>query len=166
MLAGRVVLALIASAPAGSEPAPRFDHIRTSEPVFVSLLERGYRDSATFRLLVDRVERSNLHVYVGFRRDGGPTGLHHLVTANGIRYAWIAIVRDRGAEQLTARLAHELQHASEIAGAPEIVDDETVAAYYRLHGFSQGGGAIAETFESAEAQRVERAVFRELVQRR
>jgi hypothetical protein len=150
----------------GGEPSPPTDHIRTSEPVIASLLKYGYGASATFRLLVDALNRSNLLVYVDLRKDGTGTGLHRLAASNGVRFAWISIARDRGQEQLTARLAHELQHAVEIATVPEVVNDGTLAAYYRRRGFSQGGGTTAETFESPAAQTIERTVFRELVRPR
>lgn len=148
-----------------AQPPTCVDRIRTTEPVVVTLLERGYRESSTFRELVGRIEQSDLHVYIRLNRDTPQTGLR-LVAANGARTAWIWLVRDRGPEQLIARLAHELQHAAEIAGSPDVINDQTLAEYYRRHGFSRGAGSLMETHESPAAQGVERAVFKELVGRR
>ena len=46
-------------------------------------------------------------------------------------------------------LAHELQHIAEIADEPSVVDDRSLAAFYRRVGFSVS--LQANRFESAAA---------------
>ena len=55
-------------------------------------------------------------------------------------------------------LAHELQHAVELADAPEVRDDEGVRQLYRRI----GSASDPDHFETAAARRIERAVRMEV----
>jgi hypothetical protein len=169
MLARAAILLItgLAGLPAAGDALSHFERIRSADPKIIDLLALGYRRSASFQQLADALEHSDLVVYVDFRRDGGVTSLHRVVAAGGRRYVWISIVRDRGPEGVIARLAHELQHATEVANAPDVVDDLTLAAFYRRgRNVSVGAAGARQTYETEAAQRVETAVFRELLRRR
>lgn len=157
----------LAGLPAAADAPPQhFERIRSTDSKIIDLLAHGYRRSASFQQLADALKHSDLVVYVEFRRDGRVTSLHRVVEAGGRRYVWISIVRGLGHEGMIARLGHEFQHAVEVAKAPDVVDDLTLAAFYRRSRNVSVGAAGVGTYETQAAQRVETAVFHELLRRR
>jgi hypothetical protein len=69
-------------------------------------------------------------------------------SAGGVRYLRIAIVPHLSGCDLIAILGHELQHAVEIADAPTVVDQASMAAFYDAIGARREGRA---TFDTADA---------------
>lgn len=61
-------------------------------------------------------------------------------TAGG-RFLRITITLPDTDSELIATLGHELQHAVEIGGAPDVTDDSGRVLYYRQHGIAVGGQA-------------------------
>jgi len=61
-----------------------------------------------------------------------------------------------------AMLGHELQHAIEVASAPEIRSQKTLEDYYRAHGVP---GATESTYETDAAHRTEFRVREEVTAR-
>ena len=64
---------------------------------------------------------------------------------------------------MIALIAHELQHAVEIADRPEVVDASTFAAFFRDHGHETPGWAGAAHFETTAAVRIGILVTDELL---
>jgi hypothetical protein len=140
-------------------------HIRSSEPELLAALEQGARVSPTLRGLVDRLEASDVIVYLMFDRRASPNTAGHisiLTTAGGRRYLRVSIDRHNAGCQRIAILGHELQHAIEIAESPSAVDDITLIALYRRIGFRSNGATI-DSFDSAGAILTGRSVEKEAV---
>ncbi len=135
-------------------------HIRSGSADVRALLDLGYARSATFRSMVDRLERSSVIVYVRFARCAGrvPACLHYLGERNSDRYVRITIDRVAGCEaKLCCLLAHELRHAVELADAPQARTHSDVRRLLADIGHQWGEG-----FETAGAVAAARAVGREL----
>jgi len=121
----------------------RDPHIRSAEPILRDELESGVRASPTLSRLVDRLEASDVIVYLTFDRSPAPKTAGHiaLVTAaRGRRYLRIAVDHRIGGCQRLALLGHELQHAVEIADATAVTDEEGLASLYRRIGFRTDNG--------------------------
>jgi hypothetical protein len=133
--------------------APRIDRVRALDPALRAAVERGINESATFARLVDRLQRSDVVVYLD--RNMCP-GLHtvgcvvSVSRAGNSRFIRINLVLMRQAhptalkdseDRLVAQIGHELQHATEIAGDPSIVDKRSLArAYDRKSAYQSTGG--------------------------
>jgi hypothetical protein len=125
------------------------------------MLEEGLCSSATFRSLVATLKRSDLIVYVSVKRlssrrlAGGLQFVAATATSRILR-AVIGLTVDR-TERL-ALLGHELQHAVELAGAPNIRSSTAFADYYRLHGVP---GATQHAYETEAAHSTAERIRRE-----
>jgi hypothetical protein len=141
-------------------------HVRGATEETAALLRELVVRSPTARELVDRIEQSDVTVYVrcewfasstlrgrvGFLTSAAAPRL--LVIELGSRYTRI--------EQLSA-LGHELQHALEISRAPEVHDARSLAALYRRIGEAVGRLGGSESFETAAAVATGRSVRTELI---
>lgn len=125
--------------------------------------------SATFRSLVDRIEGSDLIVYVRMQhfssgRLEGRIGFVAGATAaaGGPRILLIELACPRRSADQEATLAHELRHAAEIADAPWVDGPAALARYYAAIG--EGGEALERgvAFETAAARETALRVKREL----
>jgi len=135
-------------------------HIRPGGADVRALVDLGHARSATFRSLVDHLERSSVVVYVRFARCTGQVAacVHYLGERDGDRYVRITIDRLAGCEaRLCCLLAHELQHAVELADATEARSHAEVERLLSGIGRRWGGG-----FETDAAVAIGRAVEREL----
>lgn len=158
-----IVVTLIA---AGAGPARGEDgqepHVRTISPLAQRLVADATERSPAFKALVDAVNASDVVVYVSLdmRLSERVRGqLQFIGSAGGRRYLDVRVARHLDRRIEMAALAHELQHAVEIAGAPEVVDSATLDRFYRRIGFS-----ISDRFwhESHAAMAAGDAVMREL----
>lgn len=87
-----------------------------------------------------------------------------MVAAGGVRYVKVQAAWDRPGQRQLATIAHELQHATEIAEAPAIVDDESMAEEYgRRIGFEKDQHHGRRRFESQAAIEAGQRVWREYV---
>ena len=126
-----------------------------------NLIGRGLVRSATFLDLVTSLERGDVVVYVQFARctGGVPACLLWAARAGGVRRLLVRLDPfDRSENDLTALLAHELQHASEVAANPEVVDEVSFRRLFATQGWKSSGG-----FETAEARDITRRVLSELI---
>jgi hypothetical protein len=64
--------------------------------------------------------------------------------------------------ELVAELAHELQHASEVAAHPDVIDGAALRAMYRAIGYQSCNAYGIECWETREAQAAERVVREQL----
>jgi len=160
------VLLLVSSFIASPLTAPREGpHVRTEDAFVRATIDAGIAGSPLFRDLVAQIDESNVIVYVAtdctmpsfllgkttFMSSGG-----------GRRYVMIGIACGRADRERIAILAHELQHAAEIAAAPAIVDQSTLAAEYQRIGFMSDGFARGKGFETHAAIDAGRRVWAEL----
>lgn len=112
-------------------------HVRSDVPDLRALVADGAERSATFSSLVDRLNDSDLVVYVEYAYwwsehvDGCVT---FISAAGGRRYVRVRIRWPLPRPRQLAMLGHELQHAVEIAGAPDVVDQASLARFYRRGG--------------------------------
>jgi hypothetical protein len=122
-------------------------HVRGADAKARLLLQEGAARSATFRTLLEALEPSDVIVYVETGALDRPGQLLFVTAGPDYRFLRIAIrVPGRDAE-LIAWLAHELQHAVEIAAARDVRDGRGVLGLYQRIGL-----AGRSTGESVAAQ--------------
>ena len=149
-----------ADASSSSTPA-RAAHANRVRPVggaADALLQSGRARSATFASLLDTLDRSDLIVYVATGGAPGPNQFRFACTAGTTRFVRITINAQDAEDRRIAGLAHELQHAVEVAGAPGVRDEASLAEYYTQHGQGMSSGR----FCTREAQCAGTTVLDEL----
>jgi hypothetical protein len=135
--------------------------VRTGEPRIAEAVQRLVRQSPTAAMLADRIEHSDLIVYVEPGRCPSPRArscFTVLPVPPGRRYARITVPFDVPPFRLASLIGHELQHAVEVADAPSVVDPQTLAQWFGRIGHRLD----AVTFETPAAAMVEHAIIREL----
>ena len=138
--------------------APR---LRPLDARATDAIKTGLSRSLTFRALVDELERSDLVVYVyttPYLSQYVSGGLSFVGVSASMRFLKIALDLDLTPDQTVYVLAHELQHALEIARATDVRTQGDFDAFYR---HIDVGGALAHTFETAEARLMGQRVRRE-----
>jgi hypothetical protein len=137
-------------------PTATFDHVRGADATAKSLLAQGAARSTAFRGLIDALQHGDVLVYVQTRPSNLPGQLQLVAVTGDCRIVRISIRIPGNDRDLIAWLGHELQHAVEIARAPEVRDQATLSSFYQRIGL--GGLHV----ESAEAQEVQKRVLDEL----
>jgi hypothetical protein len=152
-IASQRAIGLAVAAPAvGADPPPRMPHIRSADRAMLDVLREGSRRSPTFKRFVDEIEQSDLIVYVEATREVGPGMQAYLQLAGAnaqLRFLRVVLRIPASAETLIARLGHELEHATEIARAPEVRDQAGLDAFYRRIGDDSGAGWDTSAARSA-----------------
>jgi hypothetical protein len=159
-------LALIATDAASIATAAH--HVRALNPGAQRVIDDGVTYSPSVRALIERLEGSDVIVYVQEAR--APIGSMHgsltFVSNTGMaRYLLIRLF-GRSRMQQVSILGHELQHAVEIAERPDIVDEVSLMRAYARFGTvirsnAAGGTHLADTAAAvAMARRVWREVAR------
>lgn len=113
-------------------------HVRTTDPGLRRLVQQGARASPIFRALMNRIEQSDVVVYLrcdGNLLSGSEGRLTFVSSAGGYRYVLARLRRRQSSDHQLAIIAHELQHAVEIANAPAIVDSPSLAREFQKIGF-------------------------------
>jgi hypothetical protein len=148
-------------APAARDAAP-LTRLRLQRPRIEALVVEAQLKSPTFRALVAALEQSDVLVYVdeSWLLKGVAGKLHFAAVAGAYRIVRVTIDGHLSPVRRMATLAHELQHALEIAGAPDVVSEPTLAAFYRRTGLSL---LRTDTYESQAAVEVGRRVLDEVV---
>jgi hypothetical protein len=126
------------------------------------LLARGYRRSPTLAMLITQLQLSDVLVYIEElpRLPGALEGrLMMLPRAHDHRYVRIQIALRGAPEDSIALLGHELQHALEVAQAPDVSDQDALARLYQQIGIRGG----AHQYDTMAAQEAGRTVRRELL---
>jgi hypothetical protein len=158
------VLTLSSSAFAAPSTRPGGPRIRPQDPRTARFLKDGLRRSATMRGLAERIEASNVIVYVGIdpMMRSSLTGALSLVTASGdFRYVRAHISGGQIPDLMIATLAHEFQHVVEVIDHPSVVDDESLVTLYRRIGVA-GNDRRHASWETMAARDVGAQVRREL----
>src|SRR5687768_15342055 len=127
-----VTVMVVALAASSLNATGRRDVVRVLHPALSRTLEDVYAASPSARTLIDRLERSDLLIHVvgmGMDRRMTFTGtMQFVVRAGGRRLLRIAIDDRLPADRRAAALAHELQHAAEIAAAAWVIDQASFTA--------------------------------------
>jgi hypothetical protein len=152
--------ALMALPPSTS--ARDFPRIRTSSAFLSALIEDAREHSPTFLKLARALEASNVIVYfeatphMEARFRGR---VHFMGAAANYRYLRIQIRTSMNRYEIISSIAHEMQHANEIAIHPEVVTEDDLAELYRRIG-SEHDWCM---FETPAAQSAGRAVKLEIL---
>lgn len=137
--------------------------IRASDPGIVALLQRGLSASPTFRRLYQQLSESDLIVHL----ERGPqpwlsAGFNQFVAEVAERrFVRITLNVAQIDDDAVALLGHELQHAVELAGEPEVNDLDEYERLYRRIGFRSCARELP-CFDTVAAVSTGRAVRREL----
>jgi hypothetical protein len=142
-----------------SSSAASHRHVRASEPRILTLIDAGLSRSATFRSLVAMLDESDVIVYVEAktsRQNLGGYLAHEVVARGGYRYLHIAVETKGSEGRLVPLLAHELQHAVEVAKAPEAIDAASLQQLFvRLSvQFGCGGTTCSETQAAKDIEHI------------
>jgi hypothetical protein len=125
------------------------------------ILATGVNESPTLRQLVERIEASDLVVYVVTSPEPGRwRGYTRLISAAGQpRAVMVTLSQALIPRERMAILGHELQHVSEIAAAADVTDQPAMRLLFARIGMV---GASQNGYETRAAQDVERRVRQEL----
>jgi hypothetical protein len=133
--------------------------VRAVDPIAAATLDFATARSEIVRALVGTLERSNVIVHIQSSSDM-PAGIsgttRFVVSRGGYRYLRITIAAQLPKQLRASLLAHELQHACEIAES--MADD--VASLRVL--FAARGHRAGMFFETPAAIEIEQTVRREL----
>ena len=149
--AGVTVCCLLAILPAAgfAEPPNPVDpvgpRVRGATPKMQQLIQTGIKRSATFAALVSALSKTDVIVYVQETRDLPPRVDGQLAITTGQspqRYLRAQVLSGLGTTEMIAVVAHELQHAIEVAAHHEVRDSHSLAALYRRIGIGAGRGAF------------------------
>jgi hypothetical protein len=154
-----ITIPVRAAGPAGDP------HVRPLVPGVDRFLAEGVSRSATIRSLVDRLEHSDLVVYVRqlpFNSSLTTGHMQFIGATPGRRYVMIEIACGESWNMQLATLGHELRHAVEVADAPWVRSNDDLAAHYARIGTVSGFVQHRESFETAAAVDAGRQVGREL----
>lgn len=123
------------------------------------LLANSTEASPTVRRLLEVLEQSDVVVFVEVRDrlSNGRAQLTFVGYRGGVRWLRVAIDAGQQARQQVAFLAHELQHAVEVAHAPEVKDLDGFRRLYSRIGIPLDAGH----FETEAAVAAENQALRE-----
>ena len=159
LLAG---LGLVPVAASGQTHSSR--RVRSGDPSVAAALVEGARRSATFRALVERIDRSDGMVYIepgGCSKKGVKACLlAHVHEVGGLRYLRIHVPAHNrpSGDLLIALIGHELQHARELLDVKWARTTTSVCFLFR----STGNSTSIRSYETEAAQRAGDAIAREL----
>ena len=153
---------------ARAQDAATASHVRGTDDASAALIRDLVARSATGRELVDQLDRSDLVVYVRRRLFATAMLTGRIGFVRGTcsrRYVAIEIAAPRNYVEELASLGHELQHAVEIAGEPDVCDATALADLYtRIGDPVERWGGMADSFETRTAFETGLRVRRELLQ--
>jgi hypothetical protein len=163
MRLGLVAVALAAFAAAADVSAAGQEASPVVRPESVdarALVARGAAKSPTIRDLIDRLENGDVTVYVRLARCAGGVPACLLWASEVGRPRRVLIKMDPfggSPDELTALLAHELEHALDVAESPEIIDLDSFRRSFARRGWNGSAG-----FETAHARAITKRVAAEL----
>jgi hypothetical protein len=159
-MTGVVLAALAAAGGGGLHAQTELAAVRPEDAALRVLIARGIERSATFRDLKTSLDNTDVIVYVKFARCAGGVAACLVWASSGGRPRRLLVKLDRfgrSPDELTILLAHELQHANEVASAAGVTDLESFRTSFASRGWKQGDG-----FETEQAREISRRVAAEL----
>ena len=131
-------------------------HLRAVDRRVRDAIAEGLRRSATFASLVVALDQSDVIVYIETSR-GLPSTLagRMLIVAGPAnqRYLRIQVAASPRGVELIALVAHELQHALEVAASPQVRDEESLIGLYEAIGRRGRGEHRYDTMAAQDAGR-------------
>lgn len=124
------------------------------EPTLTTVVDRAVERSPTFRLIVERIEQSDVIVHLTCSNFASLllAGRTALVSKGpDVRYLRVQVLCSQGQPALVTIVAHELQHVVEIASTPDVVDDRSFVRLFSTIGFSTCISTGQEQFETDAA---------------
>ncbi len=161
-------LQTVDEAPKGTN-TPSFTRVHSTDTYVFGLVQEGYKRSTTFREIVEGLQRSNVLVMIlpGLCANGRIRSC--LVAVDGSdrdRHIRIKIdPRHTIRAGLIAAIAHELEHAVEIAEHPEVTDAPAARALYPRIASGRCAQGLSEECETMRALVAEKEVLQELLRR-
>ncbi len=141
-------------------------HVRSTDPLVRAWIKNGAAESQTLSGLLAELAASDVivHVVLVNRIAGGANGQLYFVTATPTaRYLRAEITRVGGRADTIALIAHELQHAAEVAASARVRDSLSLSSLYL--GMSEPRRDSGH-YDSAAARVTEDIVRREVVSHR
>ncbi len=156
------LLGLLSLCATRSTEPPLPAHARALTPLAAGLLSTAIARSPTVRTLLDRLDGSDVVVYVkvGLAPPGvtTPASLSLVSAPGGFRYLmiWIDVLQNSPDDRIVW-LAHELRHATEIASAGWVRDEESLRRFYESSGHRSDRRDHFETREAVQTAALARA---------
>lgn len=168
ILSSFIAVVILATAPVpadAADSATHDQHVRTSEAPIARLIRQGIAESPYFRSLVERLNATDVIVYVKSHSNLPSQIEGHLQmmgSGGGRRYVVVALAFGRPEMRTIATLGHELQHALEIAERPQILDSRSMARAFAEFGHSSSVMRFPEAYETHAAEQAGARVWLEL----
>lgn len=160
VITGAVTLALAAGAEARG-PGFYGPHVRALDPAGAALMADAQQKSATVRNLVKQLDASDIVAYVRVAPAAKfEVSFTYVGTSKAARFVMASISSELPADRRIELLAHELQHAVDVAGISWVTNSAQFQKYMNLHGWRDATTAVG--YETASACRAERQVRREV----
>ena len=123
-------------------------NVRSTDPVISAALAEGLVRSEVIRRLVEVIDASNVIVYLARGDCPRPAVACLMMSGGGSGFRYVRInfqlpigLGKKGGwhrDELSVMIAHELQHAAEVARWPDVVDNATLETAYARHGVERG----------------------------
>jgi hypothetical protein len=136
-------------------------HVRALDPVLEAALASGVERSATIGALLAALQDTDVIVQIVSSSAmplSTPARLRLVPDPRQFRFLRIDVRLEGSEDDLIMILGHELQHALEIAGAPEVRDDRALIRLYERIGHRDG----EYQFDSEAAHAASRQIRKEL----
>jgi hypothetical protein len=155
MLAALLLAGSVTDVPIHTAP-----HVRATTPGSRALLTEAVAKSSVLNMLIGQFDATDIFVYIEITGSPDiPIARTKLVTAvPTARFLRVTINAQVAPWDRLPLLAHELQHALEIAADPDVRDDDGIRRLFQRVGFSAG----EDKYETTAAREVERRVRVEL----
>ncbi len=143
---------------------PSAHHVRTTDSKVLALFTDGMARSETFRRLVRTLDNSDVVVYVDVKTTRQALGgylAHNIVVAGACRYVHVAVDVHGANGRLVPLLAHELQHAVEVAQEASVRDEKSLERMFERLAITFGCGGTTRS-ETQAAKDIEAFVSAEL----
>lgn len=164
-----MLMLVLGGQPAQAQQTSEQRQIRALSPELHPLLDAGVEQSPELRRLADRLETSDVVVYLECEspvlqvlKAKPPARLVFLANAGGHRYVVVRLDCRMSEHRQLMMLAHELRHAGKIADAPAVIDSLSLRHLYERVGFLSKDTGEAMAFETRTAERAGTLVGREL----
>lgn len=121
------------------------DRLRPQSDRVARWLREARRRSPTVQRLVDRIEQSDVIVYLDINPGLGPNVaacLTWMAATNSRRFVRATFRMDLGMDDAIAMVAHELQHVVEVVEHPEVRSNETLLDLYTRIGHATGNNGL------------------------
>jgi hypothetical protein len=141
VFAAAALVAILTGPAATANPAS--PHVRGLSQPGRDLVTHASARSSVVRALMDAIEATDVVVYVTVEplpEHQRSAYLSFLTAGGGLRYLVVKVDWVASPWEAIALLAHELQHAMEIAAAPEVRDAASLASLYSHIGWRSGEG--------------------------